>query len=66
MEKIGGDETWSSVNQLGERYDVHPATMWRWAKNDPSFPKPVTLSPGCTRWKMSEVKAWEARKTRGR
>ncbi|TKW67168.1 MAG: AlpA family phage regulatory protein [Paracoccus denitrificans] len=26
------------------------------------FPQPVKLTPGCTRWKLSEIEAWEAAK----
>jgi prophage regulatory protein len=48
--------------QLAARYGVHRTTPWRWAQNDPSFPKPLNLSPGCTQWKLSDVEAWEARK----
>ena len=29
------------------------------AKNDPAFPKPISLSPGCTRWKLSAIEGWE-------
>ena len=57
------NETYLSYAQLAARYGVHRATLWRWAKTDPNFPKPVSLSPGCTRWKLSAVEAWEA--TRG-
>jgi prophage regulatory protein len=46
--------------QLAARYGVHRATPWRWANTDPTFPKPVSLTPGCTRWKLSELEAWEA------
>lgn len=53
-------ETYLSDNQLAARYSVHRTTPWRWAKSDPNFPKPVTLTPGCTRWKLSEIEAWEA------
>ncbi len=48
--------------QLAARYGVHRTTPWRWAQKDPAFPKPLNLSPGCTRWKLSEVEVWEARK----
>ncbi len=47
---------------LGARYGVHRSTPWRWAKADPDFPKPVTLSPGCTRWLLSEIEGWERTK----
>lgn len=41
-----------AVAQIAARYDVHPSTVWRWAKADPNFPQPVTLTPGCTRWRL--------------
>ena len=59
-------ETYLSDTQLSARYAVHRTTPWRWAKTRPDFPKPVTLTPGCTRWKLSEIEAWEAAKTEER
>lgn len=53
-------ETYLSDAQLSARYGVHRATPWRWTKADPTFPKPVKLSPQCSRWKLSEIEAWEA------
>lgn len=46
----------------GERYRVSRQTIWRWVATDPTFPPPVKLSPGCTRWKLSDLMAWEAAK----
>ena len=54
--------TYLSVSQVAARYGVHRSTPWRWAKADPNFPAPVTLTPGCTRWKLAELEAWEAAK----
>lgn len=51
-----------SVRQIAERYGVHSTTPWDWLKSDPTFPKPIKLSPGCTRWKLAEIEAWEASK----
>tara|TARA_Y100000815_G_scaffold111406_1_gene100025 strand:- start:402 stop:575 length:174 start_codon:yes stop_codon:yes gene_type:complete len=48
-----------SDKQVSERYAVSRKTVWDWAKADPTFPKPVKLSPGCTRWKLDELEAWE-------
>ena len=48
--------------QVAKRYGVHRATPWRWVRTDPTFPKPVNLTPGCTRWKLSELLDWEASK----
>lgn len=47
--------------QVANRYGVHRTTPWRWAKEDPTFPRPVKLG-GVTRWKLSEIEAWEAQR----
>lgn len=49
-----------SDRQTGERYGVTRATPWRWLKADPTFPKPFKLSPGCVRWRLADLEAWEA------
>ena len=46
-----------SDKHLAERYDVARATIWRWAREG-KFPLPVKIN-GATRWKISEVEAWE-------
>lgn len=51
-----------SDRQLADRYNVSKPTIWRWLKSNPDFPKPVRFSPGCTRWKIAEIEAYEARK----
>ena len=48
-----------SDKQLAERYSVTRPTVWRWAREG-DFPQPVSLSPGCTRWRLADVEAWEA------
>ena len=53
---------WITDRQLGARYNVHHLTPRRWLKHDPTFPKPVKLTPGCTRWKLAEIEAWEAKR----
>jgi prophage regulatory protein len=49
-----------SDKQVAARYSVTRPTVWRWLKTDPTFPKPISLSPGCTRWKLAEIEAWES------
>lgn len=51
--------------QVAERYGVHRVTVWRWAKTDPSFPKPLTLSAGCSRFRLADLEKWEASKVEG-
>lgn len=55
-------ETYLSDAHLAARYGVHRSTPWRWTKTDATFPKPVKLSPQCSRWKLSEIESWEAAK----
>ncbi len=45
--------------QLAERYSVSRSTIWRWASKR-ILPKPVQLSPGCTRWRKEEVEQRDA------
>lgn len=56
-------QTYLSDYQVANRYGVHRSTPWRWVRSNPDFPAPVTLTPGCTRWKLSDLLAWE--KTKG-
>jgi prophage regulatory protein len=48
-----------SDKKLAERWGVHRLTLWRLASKVAGFPQPVKLSPGTTRWKLSDVEAWE-------
>jgi predicted DNA-binding transcriptional regulator AlpA len=48
-----------SVRELSARFNVGVATIWRWAAAGGVFPKPVQLSAGTTRWRLSEVQAFE-------
>ncbi len=45
--------------QLAERYDVNRSTIWRWS-NSGNLPQPVKLSPGCTRWNLSDIEQRDA------
>nr|WP_299380154.1 AlpA family phage regulatory protein [uncultured Halomonas sp.] len=49
---------WATDKQLSARFEVSRATVWRWAQSG-RFPKPIKLSPGCTRWRASDIEAWE-------
>ena len=52
-------EEFLSVKQLARRWNVGVATVWRWNKAG-DIPKSVVLGPGTTRWRQSEVLAFEA------
>lgn len=47
-----------TVQQVAETLGVSVSFVWRKAKTDPTFPKPIRLSPGITRWDDEEVKNW--------
>lgn len=51
-------DVYLSDRQVSGRYSVSRATLWRWLGR--GFPKPVKLSPGCTRWRLSDIEHWEA------
>ncbi|SCD23298.1 helix-turn-helix transcriptional regulator [Brucella inopinata] len=56
-----GDEKYLSVRAIAHRYGVSVATIWRWSKEDQSFPKPCILRQGTTRWRLSQLLAFENR-----
>ncbi|WP_394270644.1 helix-turn-helix transcriptional regulator [Qipengyuania sp.] len=47
-----------TVDQVAEKLTISKASVWRYAARDPEFPKPIKLSPGCSRWRADEVDAW--------
>lgn len=53
-----------SDHQLARRFGVHRGTPWRWLRSDPTFPRPICLSRGCTRWRLVDIEAWETRKAK--
>jgi len=50
-----------SDTQVAKKYGVHRTTVWRWVKNE-SFPKPIKLSVGCTRWADKKIQDWEEKR----
>lgn len=50
-------ETYLRDSDCAARYGISRNTWWRWQRERTDVPRPVRLSPGCTRWKRSEVEA---------
>lgn len=48
-----------SVDQVASRFGVSKDTIWRW-RREGDFPKPVKLGGRTTRWRLSDIEAWEA------
>ena len=52
-------EVYLTVEEVAQRFNVSTDTIYRW-KRDGDFPKAVKLSRGTTRWRLSEIEAWES------
>jgi prophage regulatory protein len=49
-----------SVANVAARYGVAVVTIWRWSRTG-RLPQPVHFSPGCTRWRLSDLEKFEAK-----
>lgn len=56
--------TYLSDFEVAERYSVARSAIWRWVKSNPAFPNPIKLSPGTTRWVLSDLVRFERQKER--
>ena len=50
------DEARVSAETFSVLLDVHINTVWRRAKNDPSFPKPIKLGNRCSRFRVGDIR----------
>ncbi|MBW1802124.1 MAG: AlpA family phage regulatory protein [Deltaproteobacteria bacterium] len=53
-------------NEVAKRFGIARGTVWRWNREYPSFPKAVKLSPGCARWPIDEIEAYEKKQADSR
>lgn len=44
--------------EIAEIFGCHRTWAWRMLKRDKTFPRPLKLSPGTTRWRAEEIEAW--------
>lgn len=56
------NERYLSDYEVALRFGVSRASIWRWDKNEPDFPKPIKLSPGTTRWQLSQLVIFEEKR----
>lgn len=59
---VGLSDRYLSVRQVAKHYSVGIATVWRWLKAGDGFPAPIRLSAGTTRWRESDLFAFEIAK----
>jgi prophage regulatory protein len=53
------EKTYLTVNEVAARLNVSVSSVWRW-KRDGAFPSAVRVGTGSTRWRLSDIEAWEA------
>ncbi len=56
---ITSETLYLSVEQVADRFGVSTDSVWRW-KRAGNFPQAVKLSGRTTRWRLSDIEAWEA------
>lgn len=56
---VHADERYLNIKEVAGRYGVSRATIWRWVKTQPGFPAGICVSPGTTRWALSDLLAFE-------
>lgn len=55
-----GTDRWLSPRQVTAMFSISEATLYRWVKQRPEFPRPVKLSPGCTRFSLKQLQDFAA------
>ena len=65
--KPDAEERYLSVQEVARRYSISIQTVWRHTKENPDFPKPIKILSGSTRWRLSDIVAYEvSRRENGR
>jgi prophage regulatory protein len=55
---LSENTSWLSPKQVCEMFSISEATLYRWVKSRPEFPKTVKFSPGCTRFSLVDLNAF--------
>ena len=62
MERTRNNEpAFLDIHAVARRYNVGRATIWAWMSQG-RFPQPLRLTPGCSRWALKDLEAWEDEK----
>lgn len=51
-----GIDRWMSPRQVTAMLSISEATLYRWVKQRPEFPRPVKFSRGCTRFSLQQLR----------
>ncbi|CAI09273.1 helix-turn-helix transcriptional regulator [Aromatoleum aromaticum] len=49
-----------TVKDVAAILTIHEKTVWRWMREDDTFPRQIRLSSACSRWDLNAVRAWIA------
>ncbi|WP_442581612.1 helix-turn-helix transcriptional regulator [Mesorhizobium sp. ASY16-5R] len=52
-------EVYLPVREVAKRFGVSVQTVWRWKKDWADFPKPIEITAGTTRWRLSDLVEFE-------
>lgn len=52
------DQQFLTNTEVAKRYGVNSVTLWRWRKEDPSFPAARMIGPH-PRWSIEDLVEWE-------
>lgn len=47
-----------SPKLLAQQLSISLATLWRMRRRDPSFPRPIKLTPHRLGFRVAEIEAW--------
>ena len=60
MERTRNNEpAFLDIHAVARRYNVTRATIWSWMAQG-RIPQPMRITPGCSRWALDDLQAWEA------
>ena len=59
--KTNHEPAFFNIHDVARRYNVTRATVWAWMSQG-KFPQPLRFTPGCSRWSLDDLKAWEQEK----
>jgi predicted DNA-binding transcriptional regulator AlpA len=48
-----------TVKEVASCLSISVSTVWRHAKEDETFPRPLKIGVGATRWAVTEIEAYE-------
>lgn len=56
---LGSTQEYLSDIEVADLFGVSRPTVWRWTLKNPRFPSPKHISPGTSKWKLSEIRAFQ-------